>query len=131
MEHALEEVRILPSTGEFVHPGEAERLKAFHEATRQKEAQRQGSLRVARQAEKDRAARLAAKVALVSKREPLAPPLPQTTAVYQAPVPPTPPRPAVIPIEPTYTCRICGCQTRDWVIRYGNTGQCMCRACAR
>jgi hypothetical protein len=47
-EHALEEVRILPSTGEFVHPGEAERLKALHEAAREKEAQRQESLRAAR-----------------------------------------------------------------------------------
>jgi hypothetical protein len=130
-EHALQEVRILPSTGEFVHPGEAERLKALLEAARQKEAQRQESLRAAKQAEKDRTARLAAKAALVSKREPLAAPVPQTTALSQAPVLPTLPPPAVIPIEPTYTCRICGCQTRDWVIRYGNSGQCMCRACAR
>ena len=130
-EHPLEEVRILPSTGEFVHPGEAEGLKAHLEAARQKEAQRQESLRAARQAERDRAARLAAKAALVSKREPLAPPLSETTALSQATVLPTPPPPAVIPIEPTYTCRICGCQTRDWVIRYGNSGQCMCRACAR
>ncbi|NTV73495.1 MAG: hypothetical protein HGA66_04735 [Holophaga sp.] len=130
-EHPLEEVRILPSTGEFVHPGEAEGLKALLEAARQKEAQRQDALRAARQAEKDRAARLAAKAALVSKWEPLAPPPPQTTALSLAPVLPTPPPPAVIPIEPTYTCRICGCQTRDWVVRYGNTGQCKCRACSR
>ena len=35
------------------------------------------------------------------------------------------------PISANVTCRICGCQTRDWVVRYGNTGQCKCRACSR
>ena len=50
-EHPLEEVRILPSTGEFVNPGEAEGLKALLEAARQEEAQRQEALRAARQTE--------------------------------------------------------------------------------
>ena len=125
-EHALDEVRILPSTGEFVHPGEAERLKALLEAAREKEAQQQEALRAARQAEKDRAVRLAAKAALKPKLEAFVPQLLQAPAL---PCPPPPP--GVLPMEAPFTCRICGCQTWDWVIRYGNTGQCKCRACAR
>jgi hypothetical protein len=129
-EHALEEVRILPSTGEFVHPGEAERLKALHEAAREKEAQRQESLRAANQAKKDRAARLAAKAALVPRPAAFVPPLPHAPAPLPAPPSPVPP-PVVLPTGPLLTCRVCGCQTRDWVVLYGNTGQCRCRACTR
>jgi len=129
-EHALEEVRILPSTGEFVHPGEAERLKALLEAAREKEAQRQESIRAARQAEMEHSARLAAKAALVPRLEALAPSQPLVPP--QAPVLPGPPPPlTVLPSELTYTCRKCGCQTSDWVIRYGDTGECKCRACTR
>jgi len=99
-EHPLEEVRILPSTGEFVHPREAERLKVLLETARQKEAQRQESLRAARQAEKDRIARLAAKAAARSEAAALS--LPQAPAL-----PGAPPPSAVLPNGPTFTCRKC------------------------
>jgi hypothetical protein len=89
-----------PSTGEFVHPGEAERLKALLEAARHKEAQRQDAPRAVRQAEKDRAARLAAKAALVPRLEALTTPSPQTSAPFQAPALSCPPLPAAAPCRP-------------------------------
>jgi hypothetical protein len=130
--HALEEVRILPSTGEFVHPGEAERLTAALEAARQKEVQRQETLRAAHQAEQERAARLAAKAALAPRMRALAPPPTQASALTLSPALPSPQPPlTALPVVELFTCRVCGCQTQDWVIRYGNTGECKCRSCAR
>ena len=175
-DHPLEEVRILPRTGEFVHPGEAERLKALVEAARQ-EDRRQEALRAARQAERARAIQRAAQRArtiqraaemvVVPRLEAVEPAMPKTSALPETPAShqpsasqqtsaltqplapsqptpphqtsplprlaplPCPPPPAVPPEQPSYTCRECGRQTRDWVILYGNTGQCKCRACVR
>jgi hypothetical protein len=73
---------------------------------------------------------LAAKAALVPRPAAFVPPLPHAPAPPPAPPSPVPP-PVVLPTGPLLTCRVCGCQTRDWVVLYGNTGQCRCRACTR
>jgi hypothetical protein len=49
-------------------------------------------------------------------------------AAQPEPVPPVIPGPAP---ESLLTCKICGARTLDWVVRYGTTGFCKCRNCAR
>lgn len=138
-DHALEEVRILPRTGEFVHPGEAERLQALQEEARRAALEAERVRRALREAEARRMARWVAKVQVSRVKAPV-PARPQAAmdprpepevsvaapgVLWGGPV-------AAVPREaPVYTCRLCGRQTRDWVVRYGNTGECKCRACAR
>lgn len=149
LEHPLESVLLNPRTGEFVHPGEHEAWKEHQEALAKK-----------RQAEEERKRRQAANRAEGYRRsyragwddedddddeaeeEEKATPEVRFLEVDASQVPDRGPgateagsRERATPVEPDMgdllTCKDCGSRTRDWVVRYGNTGLCRCRACMR
>ncbi|HBX69334.1 MAG TPA: hypothetical protein DEH25_08100 [Chloroflexi bacterium] len=104
LEHPLSEVLAAPANGEFVHPGETDRLQksraeieaqADVAAKRWQKAQdffRQGSSRL---------------------------------EIF--------PKPSEKPANPPYerrgTCKFCGQETTDWVTYFGQTNECICRDC--
>lgn len=148
LEHPMESILLHPRTGEFVHPGEHDAWKAH-----------QDDLANQRRAEEERKRRQESISAVVSQRmrwesrddeddddeEPE-----EEENVYElrlpgvssSPVPDGGPtssvsapgdRPALMEpeAEDLLTCKDCGNRTLDWVVRYGNTGLCRCRACTR
>ena len=161
LDHPLEEVKLHPRTGEFVHPGEFEALRAHQEkaarerliaeAREQRRRAREAEQKAerlrrseeearkrelewrARTAEREserRAAQEAARFEVQPK-----PPTVGWDQVAEPPARPEPePEPPILPDpapEPLLTCKICGAQTLDWVVRYGSTGLCKCRNCGR
>ncbi|HPM79118.1 MAG TPA: competence protein CoiA family protein [Candidatus Anammoximicrobium sp.] len=136
----LKQVLVLPGTGEFVHPGEYERLLVVREELRRQEEARRKAQEAAerRRAERATAAQAAAARAAVQAGPAKSPPSDRT----QAPAKPfdflaartswlnRPETPAAIE-EPEGTCTLCGRRTRDWVVFDTKTGECKCRECLR
>ena len=116
--HPLKEVLVSPKTGEFVHPGEHERLREWRTDQQAVERQRQ-------QDEKHRAGVPA--------------PLPQSLSTLPPNVPtplmapslPASPKPATTAATPVPVCEICGAATRDYWYHNKATNTCRCRVCAR
>jgi hypothetical protein len=136
----LSRVLVMPNTGEFVHPGEYERLLVVREQLRQQEEARRKAHEAA---ERRRAERAAAAQAAAARAAAQAPPTPSPpTDRGQAPAKgfdflaartawlKRPETPAAIE-EPEGTCTLCGKRTRDWVVFDTKTGECKCRDCLR
>jgi hypothetical protein len=136
----LKRVLVLPSTGEFVHPGEYERLQVVREELRRQEEARRKAQEAAERRQAERAAAAQAAAARAAARALPAKPLPSDRK--QAPPKAfdflaartswlnRPETPAAIE-EPEGTCTLCGRRTRDWVVFDTKTGQCKCRECLR
>lgn len=128
--HPLAEVRFRPSTGEFVHPGEQERIDEWDRAELEK---------VSRHAEHQRRLAEAERVARARLLSPPVPPLTprdRAAALYQ-PTPQRRPYAASVvsqeagpPLEDLLPCDMCGVSTRDWPMKHGN-GKCTCRPCLK
>jgi hypothetical protein len=104
--YPLSEVLVSTQTGEFVHPGEVERLQQRRqeiELQEQKAAQR---LQQAQDFFRGK-------------------PLSKATTLPQEK-----PTPTQQPFERVGTCRVCGAETTDWITYFGQTQECICRACA-
>jgi len=104
LKNLLADVLISKSTGEFIHPGEVAQLERSQRkiAAQQRQAE-----------ERRRRAENFLKQASFSKGSSNQgnPPVAQTAFEQKA------------------TCRICGTLTADWVTYYGQTKECICRAC--
>jgi len=153
----LSRVLVLPSTGEFVHPGEYERLQAVREKLRRREEARRKAQEAAerRRAERVVAAQAAAQAAAARAA---ARPRPSQASTADRIRPPRQPSPSPVcgrappkhfdflaartswgnrpatpaaSAEPEGTCTLCGKRTRDWVVFDTKTGQCKCRECLR
>jgi hypothetical protein len=136
----LKRVLVLPSTGEFVHPGEYERLQVLREERRRQAEERRKAQQAAerRRAEREAAAQAAAARAAA----PIRPAEPPPTDRGPAPARNvdflaaraswlTPPKTPAAIEEPEGTCTLCGRRTRDWVVFDTKTGECKCRECLR
>jgi hypothetical protein len=136
----LSRVLVMPNDGEFVHPGEYQRLQVVREHLRQQEEASRKAQEAAerRRAERAAAAQAAAARAAAQAQPTLSPP----TDRAQAPAKAfdflaaktswlnRPKTPAAIE-EPEGTCTLCGKRTRDWVVFDTKTGECKCRDCLR
>jgi hypothetical protein len=122
--------------GEFVHPDEQARYKAFKEA--QEQRQRELERRRKRQQEQEQT-RLAARARLLkegqqrAREAALKKPLPQgdVPAVRRVTGPAAPEK--ILPPEGHKgregVCVFCGARTRDWWFYDGKTGSCKCKKC--
>ena len=104
LHNTLADVRVAQANGEFVHPGELTQL----EQTQRKIAVQQQQAAARLQQVQD-----FLKGASFSKESP---------SRQASPLAPN-------ALEQTVTCRICGVVTSDWVIYFGQTQECICRAC--
>jgi hypothetical protein len=104
LQNPLGEVLASSISGEFVHPGEIERLAS----TRQKMAVER------RQAEERRQ-----KAADFLKG----------ASLSKTPSSQGKPSPVNAAFERSGTCRVCGVRTTDWVTYFGDSQECICRAC--
>ncbi len=141
----LKQVLVLPRTGEFVHPGEYERLQVLREEQRRREEVRRKAREAAerRRAEREAAAEAVASRAVQAQGAPqVQPTRPPSPDRGQAPSKALdfwaarsswlnrPEMPAANE-EPEGTCTLCGRRTRDWVVFDTKTGECKCRDCLR
>ena len=102
--HPLREILVDTDNGEFIHPGETERLqKRRSEIEAQAEA---AALRLQKAQDFFRRGSLA-----------------------NAGTPFLKNKPGNQPYERLGTCRICGKQTTDWITYFGQTKECICREC--
>jgi len=102
--HPLREILVDIANGEFIHPGETERLQ-----------KRRSEI----EAQADAAEQRLQKAQDIFRRGSLAnegTPLPEH-------------KPGNQPYERQGTCRICGKQTTDWITYFGLTKECICREC--
>jgi hypothetical protein len=121
-----------PRNGEFVHPGEFEALKAFREeAARQRRLEEERRERHRRTLETERRREQLRREKLAADRLDDVFTRPPTTLDRVAEPPAQPATLPEPPVGPLLTCKVCGEQTRDWVVLYGSTGFCKCRNCAR
>jgi hypothetical protein len=145
--HPLAEMLVSPKTGEFVHPGEQERLEAHRREEAAQEKRRRESRAAGRAAR--RAPRRVRPVAqpppapLETRQPPVTaapPPLPQETwpppVVREASPPPMPAveevePPPVSPLRKPVPCMYCGKVTDDWWYLDNSRNVCKCRACLR
>lgn len=136
----LKQVLVLPSTGEFVHPGEYERLQVVREELRRQDEARRKAQEAAERRRAERAAAAQAAAARAAARAPSARSSPVDRVQSPAKAfdflaartlwqnrPPT----RAASEEPEGTCTLCGRRTRDWVVFDTKTGQCKCRECLR
>jgi hypothetical protein len=107
LQSPLAEVRIHPTTGEFVHPGEYDRVR---------------ELRKRRERDRHRAVRPR------STWEPLVPGAGSPGGPGPEPPPPEEPE---VPQDDAHPCEECGQVTTSWWFYDGNTGFCRCHDCAR
>ncbi len=148
LEHPLESILLHPRTGEFVHPGEYETWKEHLEALTQK--RREEDERKRRQAttnaedyrrfhraewddeddddEEPEEGKVAPEVRVLEMAESPVPDRRPAALAFDSRDHATP---TETNAEDLLTCKDCGNMTRDWVVRYGNTGLCRCRACMR
>ena len=104
LESALTDLVVDPSTGDFLHPGEAERLNHY----RQTQSSRQEKIR-------------RTLPALFSGQPSWAVTKPVVANKAAQPQ----------PFDHQGTCTECGQVTADWVYYNGRSGTCLCRACSR
>lgn len=142
----LGELLVLPATGEFVHPGEHERLsdarrRARDQALRRR-SQRQQRRREAEQCRREAEQRRQAeeqrqdeeqrrrREAEQCRRPPVSPaePWPQPPGAAGPQSRPAPDEER-LNRERVGVCRRCGQVTSDWFIFYGADGTCLCNAC--
>jgi hypothetical protein len=105
LEHPLADVSASSVTGEFVHPGEIERLQKRQREIEHQKWEAEERLRKAReffgQAPKNE----------TQSREP------------------EQPASSSHPFERSGTCKFCGTETSDWITYFGPTKECICRNC--
>lgn len=138
---SLSAMLALPKTGEFVHPGEYEKLKAFEKEQERLETERQ-------RLEEERRKQLETLQRHTNQQSmahlPLnSPAIPQTNFSRFSP---PPPKPSFIPEkesgdapvggllhggQKSGICEYCGEQTQDWWHYDGKSGKCRCRKCLR
>jgi len=116
--HPIDQILVSPKTGEFVHPGEHEQLKAYQEEKKKREKI---------------ASRLTSPT--LSQRPAIVPP-PAKASSPPSPVSlnpaNSPQSSSTVPIDiPVGICEICGEETNDWWYYDGKTGKCRCRKCQR
>ena len=136
----LSRVLVIPKTGEFVHPGEYERLKVVREELRRQEeadgkAQADAARRQTQRAAAAQAAAARAVTDVLPSGSPAADRGRASAKVFdilaaRASRPNRPETPAAIE-EPEGTCTLCGKRTRDWVVFDTKTAECKCRDCLR
>jgi hypothetical protein len=137
----LSRVLVMPNTGEFVHPGEYERLKIVRDELRRQEESHRRTQAAAerRQAERTAAAQAAAARAVTDVQPSPSPAggrgrAPTSNAFdFLAARASWLSRPETPPVteEPEGTCTLCGKRTRDWVVFDTKTTECKCRDCLR
>ena len=118
---ALEDVRVCPKTGEFVHPDEHEKLSAFERRKKEQEAARQEAKRKAEEAAREASERAAEKARLRNEAKQAQPPA-VAASTEESPWKPSSLGHWEIP------CRKCGCITTNWTVRDPD-GTCICRDC--
>jgi hypothetical protein len=148
LEHPLESILLHPRTGEFVHPGEHEAWKAHLEVLanqrRAEEERKRHQASISPEdyrrrrwesrededddeeepEEEENACELTQPVISGAR-------VPDGGPVTSASDPGDRPTLAEPEAESLLTCKDCGNRTRDWVVRYGSSGFCRCRACTR
>lgn len=116
--HLIDQVLVMPKTGEFVHPGEHEQLKAYQEEQQKREKI------------------VSRHIPPTRPRRPIIVSPPATVTSSPLPISPNPVRPpqssSTVPVDsPMGICEICGEETNDWWFYDGKTGKCRCRKCQR
>jgi hypothetical protein len=114
----LDDVLISPKNGEFVHPGERERLSQYREEQEAMEKR-------LREAEEHNRRFVLSRMA-----EPRPVSMPRPTS-NPAPLRERPPYSIIQSLEKVGTCVFCGRETTDWWTHDGTTGMCKCNACLR
>ncbi len=147
LEHPLEAILLHPRTGEFVHPGEHEAWMSHQEAlaAKKREEDERKRRQAAIRAEKYQIPRWDRwddeddddiEPEEEDAQEARTPEEADVAAQAAGPATSCPdhrdgPSRMGPETEGLLTCKDCGHRTRDWVVRYGNTGLCRCRACMR
>lgn len=118
LNNGLDEVLVSPKNGEFVHPGERERLSQY----REEQAAMEKRLREAEEHNR--------RFVLSRMAEPRAASI-QLPISSSTPLRESPTYEAVQSIEKVGTCIFCGRVTADWWTHNGVTGMCKCNECLR
>ena len=118
LSHPIDQILVSPKTGELIHPGEYEKLKAYQEEQkkRKKVDSKFTSPTLSRQ-----------QIMVPPPTKPSPTPLPVSLESVDQP------QTALTgPIDmPLGICEFCGEETRDWWHYDGKTGKCHCRECRR
>jgi hypothetical protein len=118
----LSQVQVSPKNGEFVHPGEHERLRQYEEEKTAEERRRKE--------DQERRHLLMSSFQVPSNRSPASPWTSVTRTSVKVPVT-SQEKPFSHPAEKAGVCIFCGVNTTDWWTHDGNTGQCKCKSCLR
>ena len=109
---SLEKVHPVPETGEFVHPGEQDRLVKYQaEAQKRQEKQQRTLPYLLKQSNRP------------SSEQESTPAMPSPTTHKPSP------EAQSSPFSKAGVCKVCSISTYDWITYDGKTGTCLCRNC--